>query len=452
MPYIVQCPGCDNQMPMSDNVFTERIVGKKVSIRCKECLKLITLDGTNPSELAKLVKATGDAPNTQAAAARTETPSADEDRPTVATSLRSPAPAQNAGFPTVAPPDTKRAQRPPPPPPRRLGGKTLLGLPPLPPTPPRPAAVPAAPASAPAASATPLPAAVPSSSANSQVPTKRDVPASPAASGVVLDTTSQKDDDELPPTKRPPPESGVVAPAIPGTAGLPKDAARMAELTPSGMAIDGQAPQSADVSSIGAPRRSLASIRRMRVAFVAAAAVIGGGGALVFARGHLGTPAPAPITAAKPVLPAKATATAVAAAEPVAAPQATAPAQKTLEGADEKKTEPSKSDSTEAANDKPAPGGDGTGLPSYVSGAQVLASVGSVLHRAQRCHPGGHAVGTADVIITFGPKGHVTEVRIEGEPIASAPVANCIRDFARSVIIPKFDGEPFTVRQQITMR
>src|ERR1041384_2185278 len=90
MPYIVQCPGCDNQMPMSDNVFTERIVGKKVSIRCKECLKLLVLDGTNPSELEKLVKPVGDTPNVQrvATAARTETPSADEDdRPTVATSL-----------------------------------------------------------------------------------------------------------------------------------------------------------------------------------------------------------------------------------------------------------------------------------------------------------------------------------------------------------------------------
>ena len=78
--------------------------------------------------------------------------------------------------------------------------------------------------------------------------------------------------------------------------------------------------------------------------------------------------------------------------------------------------------------------------------------VAAVLGRAERCHQGGRATGTAQVILTFQPDGKVSEVRIEGEPIASAPVASCIIAHAQSIILPRFEGEPFTYRHSITLR
>jgi hypothetical protein len=56
------------------------------------------------------------------------------------------------------------------------------------------------------------------------------------------------------------------------------------------------------------------------------------------------------------------------------------------------------------------------------------------------------------VVFTFNATGRVEEARIEGEPIASAPVATCILTHARSVIIPKYVGPNFTVVQEITLR
>jgi hypothetical protein len=61
-------------------------------------------------------------------------------------------------------------------------------------------------------------------------------------------------------------------------------------------------------------------------------------------------------------------------------------------------------------------------------------------------------VGTAQVYVTFAPNGRVVAARLEGEPLASAPVARCLLDQARSISLPKFEGEPFTIRQTITLR
>jgi hypothetical protein len=82
----------------------------------------------------------------------------------------------------------------------------------------------------------------------------------------------------------------------------------------------------------------------------------------------------------------------------------------------------------------------------------VLQRVRSVLNTAAHCHEGGRATGTATVVLTFEGKGHVIDARVEGEPIASAPVAGCILTYARSIIVPRFTGEPFTVREPITLR
>jgi hypothetical protein len=91
-------------------------------------------------------------------------------------------------------------------------------------------------------------------------------------------------------------------------------------------------------------------------------------------------------------------------------------------------------------------------IPSYVSAPVVLHRARVAVRRAERCHPHGHAVGTAQVYVTFGPNGRVVAARLEGEPLASAPVARCLLDQARSISLPKFKGEPFTIRQTITLR
>jgi hypothetical protein len=91
-------------------------------------------------------------------------------------------------------------------------------------------------------------------------------------------------------------------------------------------------------------------------------------------------------------------------------------------------------------------------IPEYVSKPAVLEFSAIAMRLAHRCHPSGHPAGTARVFITFAPDGHVRDARIEGEPIASAPVARCILDHARSIVIPKFEGAPFTLVRTVNMR
>lgn len=91
-------------------------------------------------------------------------------------------------------------------------------------------------------------------------------------------------------------------------------------------------------------------------------------------------------------------------------------------------------------------------IPAYVSKSALEVGADVAVRRAQRCHPGGHAVGTATMFITFETNGVVSHARIEGEPLASAPVARCILEHARAIRIPKFAGAPFTFARKITMR
>jgi hypothetical protein len=101
---------------------------------------------------------------------------------------------------------------------------------------------------------------------------------------------------------------------------------------------------------------------------------------------------------------------------------------------------------------EPATSVDEHGIPDYVSRSIVLYRTAIGVRRGTRCHPGGHAVGTADVYLTFTPKGRVSEARLDGEPLESSAVASCIVDHLRAVRIPAFNGAPFTVKQSITMR
>ena len=90
-------------------------------------------------------------------------------------------------------------------------------------------------------------------------------------------------------------------------------------------------------------------------------------------------------------------------------------------------------------------------IPDYVSKPTLMLVTDVAIRRAQRCHPHGHAAGTARLFITLAPSGRVSDVRIEGEPVASAPVAGCILGRTRSIQIAKFEGAPFTYTRSITM-
>lgn len=91
-------------------------------------------------------------------------------------------------------------------------------------------------------------------------------------------------------------------------------------------------------------------------------------------------------------------------------------------------------------------------LPQGVTLSSVQYRARLRMLRAEKCHQGGRATGNATVMITFGPKGAVTDAAVIGEPIASAPVSNCLLLYARSIVVPEFEGAPFTVAYPITLR
>ncbi len=98
----------------------------------------------------------------------------------------------------------------------------------------------------------------------------------------------------------------------------------------------------------------------------------------------------------------------------------------------------------------PAPGLDQ--VPPSVGADHVSALMSVAIRRAQRCHPGGHAVGTATVFVTFGQDGAVSDAHLVGEPLASAPVASCILGHVRVLSVPPFDDAPFVVSAPIELR
>jgi hypothetical protein len=91
-------------------------------------------------------------------------------------------------------------------------------------------------------------------------------------------------------------------------------------------------------------------------------------------------------------------------------------------------------------------------VPDGVNLARAQHLVNLRMKRAANCHRGGRATGNAVVAIKFGADGHTTEVLISGEPIASAPVANCLRTFASSIVIPEFPKGELEMAYAITLR
>jgi hypothetical protein len=93
-----------------------------------------------------------------------------------------------------------------------------------------------------------------------------------------------------------------------------------------------------------------------------------------------------------------------------------------------------------------------TALPSGVDLSKIQYLMNLAMARARRCHLGGRATGDATIYAAFGPDGHVQQVVIKGEPIASAPVSKCITTHASGVAVKPYQGDAFVIRQGITLR
>jgi hypothetical protein len=236
------------------------------------------------------------------------------------------------------------------------------------------------------------------------------------------------------------------------------------------------------------PKRE-AKPRRGRWLLAALVSVIGGVAvvALLIVQGHVNLPPQVQSKVAEYIpgfgkeSPASATVgaqpAAPAAANPAAPPPAAAtqePAEKPMAKAshDEQASKPPAAEAKpkKERSDEPAAGSESGKVKSAAakSGDGVLASpidelpagvrLGTIqdrlyraTKRAKKCHLSGRAVGDAQVIVTFAPNGRVQSSSVKGEPIASAPVADCIRVHMDSVLIPEFEGAPFAMSQPITL-
>jgi hypothetical protein len=112
-------------------------------------------------------------------------------------------------------------------------------------------------------------------------------------------------------------------------------------------------------------------------------------------------------------------------------------------------SEPEKLEPATSSERAPAPAADAN-VPHDVE--QLGFALAWARKQALACHQGGRAGGTVQVTITFLPEGKVRDVRLSGEPIASAPVAVCISSYFKSMLIPSYTGQPFTVEAELTLR
>jgi hypothetical protein len=111
--------------------------------------------------------------------------------------------------------------------------------------------------------------------------------------------------------------------------------------------------------------------------------------------------------------------------------------------------EPTEPEAGEADERTPTPAGE---IPESVNENRLVYLTRLAVRRAEECHAGGRAVGTAKALLTFQPTGRVSEVRLEGEPVASAPVARCVIARLRAVVVRPFDDPAFTYATEITLK
>ncbi len=412
LAHAFNCNVCSRQLSISDNLFEKRIAGKRVTVRCKHCGTPMTEDGTGTSGTLA------------------------SEQSEVTLPVEQPSP----GLETGAEVAEKRPAvlKPPPKPPRSVSGTSK--------------------AVAPSVEVARIPSVIATPAVNisrtardeyQEVSVSMLLP-SEAPPAVTIRRTARDEYQEvsvsmLLPSEAPSPAS-IPSPELDVAATLPDPSPFVSpsstqpmhgerELTPPAttLALDSELRSGHSALLAIAPKKS-----PWRMPTLRELTLLGGAGsllvvALVFSLGTFQKRAVTPLPGF------------VAPARPVAAAPALPTAPGVVEAAT---TDPS---STPASGSAKSATGDET-IPDYVSKPEVLNLTGIAMRHAQGCHPRGHAVGTSQVFITFAPNGSVSDARVEGEPLASAPVGVCILDHARSIRIAKFEGAPFTVVQTITLR
>ncbi len=53
MPFPVSCPACGKSFSIADDAYEQKIKGRVVSVKCKQCQALIRVDGTRPLDVAR---------------------------------------------------------------------------------------------------------------------------------------------------------------------------------------------------------------------------------------------------------------------------------------------------------------------------------------------------------------------------------------------------------------
>lgn len=71
------------------------------------------------------------------------------------------------------------------------------------------------------------------------------------------------------------------------------------------------------------------------------------------------------------------------------------------------------------------------------------------MRAAGECDEGDGTTGSVRITLSFAPSGRVSAAKLEGEPIASAPISQCILSHLRSLVIPPFQGRSFEVSREL---
>lgn len=221
---------------------------------------------------------------------------------------------------------------------------------------------------------------------------------------------------------------------------LPEEVTRVVERTRRSMRAPTVEPEKHEASSRGAIKRAAIAMGLLALASVIPTEQIEllhreveqtlhGAGAAGTAK---------PVSASEPAAPSE--------PEPAPAPAVVAMAEPT------KPESTANTESTSEPESAPEP----ESKAEAVAGAPDEQALARALRwgfaRVDECHRGGRAGGTARAIVRFASSGLVEDVRIEGEPIASAPVSRCIVSYLRWMRIPAFEGPSFEVTREFTLR
>lgn len=145
--------------------------------------------------------------------------------------------------------------------------------------------------------------------------------------------------------------------------------------------------------------------------------------------------------------------TVAASAEPmVAATGAATAAPEGNEAAEQREDAEQDEDGEEDGREEPAQPGAADEPPASVNRTRLAHLTHLAVRRAEECHLGGRAVGEARAFLTFQPDGRVSDARLEGEPVASAPVAKCVLNNLRAIVIRPYEGPPFTHIAEVELR